>query len=223
MSTVQGTTALTAAAATTKAGANAASSASDIQDRFLKLLVTQMKNQDPLNPMDNAQVTSQLAQISTVNGIQSLNTSMQTLSASLVSAQSMQATSLIGHTVLTDGSTLQIADGVTAAAAIDLAQAADSVKVNVVGPAGNIVRQLDLGPQQSGMNGFQWDGLDNAGAKVTPGNYTFQVAATRGGQKVDATPYMAGVVGSVTLATDGAHLSVSGVGDLTLAQIKRIL
>ena len=148
MSTVQSST---AAGLPGTAAPAAAAPGTDIQDRFLKLLVTQMKNQDPLNPMDNAQVTSQLAQISTVNGIQQLNTTMQSLSSSFLSSQSMQSTSLIGHTVLTDGNSLNIADGVPAYAAIELAQAADSVKVNIVSPAGNIVRQLDLGPQPAGL------------------------------------------------------------------------
>jgi flagellar basal-body rod modification protein FlgD len=220
MSTVQSSTAAGLTGTTAPA---ATVSGTDIQDRFLKLLVTQMKNQDPLNPMDNAQITSQLAQISTVNGIQQLNTTMQSLSTSFLSAQSMQSTSLIGHTVLTDGSTLNVADGVPAYAAIELAQAADSVKVNIVSPAGNIVRQLDLGPQATGIAGFQWDGLDDSGAKVAAGSYTYQVAATRGGQKIDATTYMAGTVASVTLAADGAHLAVGGIGDLTMQQIKRIM
>src|SRR5258705_8779344 len=134
MSSVQSPT---AASLTGTAAPPAATSGADIQDRFLKLLVTQMKNQDPLNPMDNAQVTSQLAQISTVNGIQQLNTTVQSLSTSFLSAQSLQSTSLIGHTVLTDGNTLNVANGVPAYGAVSLAQAADSVKVNIVSPAGN--------------------------------------------------------------------------------------
>jgi flagellar basal-body rod modification protein FlgD len=221
MSTVQSSTAAALTAPTSVPAASA--SGADIQDRFLKLLVTQMKNQDPLNPMDNAQVTSQLAQINTVNGIQQLNTTMQGLATSLMSAQSMQSTSLIGHTVLTDGSTLNVTDGASAYAAIDLAQAASSVKVNVVSAAGNIVRQLDLGPQAAGLAGFQWDGLDDSGAKVAAGSYTYQVAATSGGQKVNTTNYMAGAVSSVTLASDGAHLAVTGIGDVTMPQIKRIM
>jgi flagellar basal-body rod modification protein FlgD len=220
MSTVQSST---AASLTGTAPPAAAPSGSDIQDRFLKLLVTQMKNQDPLNPMDNAQVTSQLAQISTVNGIQQLNTTMQSLSTSLMSAQSLQSASLIGHTVLTDGSTLNVADGVPAFGAIEFAQAADSVKVNIVSAAGNIVRQLDLGPQKSGMSGFQWDGLDDGGAKVAAGSYAFQVAATSGGQKINTTSFMAGAVASITLKTDGTHLTVGGIGDITLQQIKQIM
>lgn len=200
----------------TKAGA-------EIQDRFLKLLVTQMKNQDPLNPMDNAQVTSQLAQLSTVNGIQDLNTTMQGFATTLQSAQSLQSTALIGRTVLVDGNQLNIAGKEPVFAAIELTQSADNVKVNIMNASGSIVRQLNLGPQKDSTSGFQWDGLDDSGAKVADGSYSFQVAATSGGQKIDATSFMAGTVSSVTLGSDGAHLAVGGIGDVQLQQIKRIM
>lgn len=201
----------------------AATTSSEIQDRFLKLLVTQLKNQDPLNPLDNAQITSQLSQISTVSGIEKLNTTLQGLSSSLASSQSLQSTALIGHTVFADGNTLGLTGGAAAPGGIQLAGAADSVKVNILGPSGNIVRQLDLGPKPGGVTGFQWDGRNDAGASVASGTYTFQVTALSGAQKVDATPLMAGTVSSVTLASDGLHISVGGVGDITMNQIKRIM
>ena len=84
----------------------AKSAADDVQDRFLKLLVTQMKNQDPLNPLDNAQVTTQLAQISTVNGIEKLNATIEAMASSFTSGQSLQAATMIGKDVLVPGSTL---------------------------------------------------------------------------------------------------------------------
>jgi flagellar basal-body rod modification protein FlgD len=93
------------------AAAAGADTASATQDRFMKLLITQMKNQDPLNPLDNAQVTSQLAQLSTVTGIDKLNATMGTLKDSYQSSQALQATSLIGHGVLVPGNTTKLADG----------------------------------------------------------------------------------------------------------------
>jgi len=200
-----------------------ATTASDIQDRFLKLLVTQLSNQDPLNPLDNSQITSQLSQISTVSGIQQLNTTLQGLAGSLASSQSLQSTALIGHTVFAGGNTVTLAGGTATPGGVQLATAADSVKVNILGPSGNIVRQLELGPQSAGVSGFQWDGLNDAGATVASGTYTFQVAATSGGQKVDASPLMAGVVSGVTLASDGVHVNVGGVGNVTMDQIKLIM
>src|SRR5690242_20428596 len=106
------------------------SAAAEMQDRFLKLLVTQMKNQDPLNPMDNAQVTTQLAQISTVGGIDKLNTTLQTLSSSMLAAQSVQSSAIIGRDVYASGSTLALADG-KATGAFELKQDADHVFVQI--------------------------------------------------------------------------------------------
>ena len=211
------------ARSTAAIGAPAATTSSEIQDRFLKLLVTQLKNQDPLNPLDNAQITSQLSQISTVSGIEKLNGTLQGLSTSLLSSQSLQSTALIGHKVFTDGNTIALAGGAAAPGGVQLAGVADSVKVNVVAPSGAIVRQLELGPQPAGLVGFQWDGLNDSGATVASGNYTIQVAATSGGQKVGATPLTAGTVSSVTLGANGLRVTIGGVGEVTMDQIKRIM
>lgn len=211
-----------ASANTAGAAATSASGTSAIQDRFLKLLVTQMKNQDPLNPLDNAQVTSQLAQINTVNGIEKLNSTLNEMSASFLAGQSMQSASLIGRTVLTDGNRMTLTAGTPARAAIQLTSAADSVKVNVTGPAGNVVRQLELGPRNSGLTNFDWDGRNDAGATMAPGAYTFQVAAMGGGQKIAATPISTGTVSGVTLGGSGARVTVDGLGDLTMQQIRSI-
>jgi flagellar basal-body rod modification protein FlgD len=112
MTTVQSTTSSTSAAS----AATVASQTSAIQDRFLKLLVTQMKNQDPLNPMDNAQVTSQMAQLSTVSGIDKLNATVQALSDSMAAAQSLQAASMIGHAALVPGTEIDLLKGKSNAA-----------------------------------------------------------------------------------------------------------
>ena len=141
-----------------------ATRSSEIQDRFLKLLVTQLKNQDPLNPLDNAQLTSQLSQISTVTGIENLNASVQSLSSSMLSAQSLQATGMIGRSIYTEGSTLAYGGGAPADGGIELPQSVDSLKVSIVGASGNVVRQLDLGARAAGLVNFQWDGRNDGGA-----------------------------------------------------------
>src|SRR3989338_8942632 len=116
-----------------------ASTAADTQDRFLKLLVTQMKNQDPLNPMDNAQVTSQMAQLSTVTGIDKLNVTLQALSDSMVPNQTLQAATMIGHGVLVDGKDVDLSDG-AGYGGIDLAQSADKVEIAIYDQAGALGR-----------------------------------------------------------------------------------
>src|SRR4030065_1785635 len=132
MSTVDAVTSGTSAATTTK------SAVQESEDRFLKLLVTQMKNQDPLNPLDNAQITSQMAQISTVSGIDKLNTTLQNMAASFAANQSLQVTNMIGHGVLVPGSTMQLADG-KSIGGVDLPQAVDQVTITIREAQGAVV------------------------------------------------------------------------------------
>ncbi len=191
------------------------------EDRFLKLLVTQLKNQDPLNPLDNAQVTSQMAQLSTVSGIEKLNTTLQSLAASFAATQSMQATSMIGHGVLVPGSAINLKTG-AAVAGVELAQPADKVIVSIHDASGNILQQVDIGARAAGVAAFQWDGATNNGAAVD-GAYTFSVNATRGAEKVDASPLAFGQVAAVAPSAQGAVLTVGGLGNFALADIKQVV
>jgi flagellar basal-body rod modification protein FlgD len=191
------------------------------EDRFLKLLVTQMKNQDPLNPLDNAQVTSQMAQLSTVSGIEKLNTSLEAMSQSFMANQSLQAANMIGHSVLAPGNTLTLKDG-TAIAGLDLQGAADKVEVTIRDKAGFVVQTVDLGSQKAGSLPFAWDGKDNGGNAVADGEYTFDVKATAGTDKVTVDKLALGQVTSVTLGTSGVKLDVAGMGSIEAAKVKQI-
>lgn len=205
------------------AGTTATKSASaEGQDRFLKLLVTQMQNQDPLNPLDNAAVTSQLAQLSTVDGINKLNTTVQALSASYAQSQSMQAAALIGRGVLAPGASLPLQSGV-AMGGVELSQPADGVVITVSDQAGNIQQSIDLGAQKAGVVAFQWDGIRSDGTAAANGAYTFSVKATQGGNSVTADQLAYGQVGSVTLGAQGASLNTVGLGTVALSLIKQIL
>lgn len=210
-----------AATASGSAGTATQLTAAEQGDRFLKLLVTQMRNQDPLNPLDNAQVTTQMAQISTVTGVDKLNTGIEKLSQSLLSAQSLQSAGVIGHQVLAAGSTLSLS-ATGANGALELAQSADRVQVTIATPAGAVLRRLELGAQPGGVVNFQWDGLTDAGGRATPGSYIFQVTAVSGNQSIAATPLVAGKVTGVSLNNSNLQLSIEGVGDLPAANVLRI-
>ncbi len=210
---------IAAQAAPASAGALATG---DAQDRFLKLLVTQLKNQDPLNPMDNAQITTQMAQISTVSGIDKLNTTLQSMAVSFGTGQSLQATAMIGHNVLAAGNTMQLQDG-TALGGIALPQAADSVVVSVRDASGLVLHKVNLGAQEAGVVSFQWDGVTDSGASATPGSYSFSVEAMQGGNKVEATALALGRVGSVSQANGTVQLNIDGQGPVALADIKRVM
>lgn len=198
------------------------STAESVQDRFLTLLVTQMRNQDPLNPMENAQVTTQLAQISTVSGIDKLNKSMEGMSQGLLATQSMQASGLIGHGVLAPGSTLVLENG-QAKAGATLTNPADRVVVAVLNQAGAQVAALDLGPRPAGTLTFAWDGKTSAGTAAPDGIYTFQVAAAQGAGKVEVKPLGYGRVQSVTLGDQGLQLNTYGLGALPMSNVAQIL
>lgn len=192
------------------------------QDRFLKLLVTQMKNQDPLNPMDNAQVTSQMAQLSTVSGIDKLNTTLQALSDSMLSNQSMQAASMIGHGVMVPGDGVDLSNG-AAYGGVELAQSVNKLDISIYDKAGALVRNIHLGAQPTGLVNWQWDGRNDAGTAVADGSYTFKVSATSGGKAADATALQFGMVNSVTQGSKGVTLSVGQMDGITLSQVKQIL
>jgi flagellar basal-body rod modification protein FlgD len=209
------------AAASAAAAKSAAPSGSELQDRFLKLLVTQMKNQDPLNPLDNAQVTTQLAQISTVGGIDKLNTTMQGLSSSVLATQSAQSSAMIGRSVYATGSYLTLASG-KASGALDLKQDADRVFVSITDGSGQLVRTLQLGAAKTGMSAFEWDGKTDAGGTAPNGTYVFQVTAVRGTSTVPVEPMMAGRVGGLSL-NNGMKLSLEGGGEISMTDVKQIL
>ena len=210
--------------ATAQAGSSSAvSTASDTQDRFLKLLVTQMKNQDPLNPMDNAQVTSQMAQLSTVTGIDKLNATLQALSDSMSSSQSVQAaSSMIGHGVLVSGKGVDLNNG-AGYGGIDLAQAVDKMGIAIYDQSGALVRNFNLGAQPAGLVDWQWDGKNNSGNDAASGSYTFTVDATQAGKAVDAATLQFGVVNSVTQGKQGVALGVGQMNDIALSQVRQIL
>lgn len=190
-------------------------------EAFLNMLVTQMKNQDPLNPMDNAQVTSQIAQINTVTGINKLNETMTTLNAAYASSQSMQAASLIGKNVLSPGKNLQLTSAGAVAGGV-LESSADKVKVSIYDKDSQLVATEDLGAQGAGNFLFTWDGKDKDGNALPVGNYTFKLEATKGTTAVKATSTQAGTVSAVSLTSTGFQLQV-GDNMVNYTDVKQII
>jgi flagellar basal-body rod modification protein FlgD len=193
-----------------------------VQDRFLKLLVTQMRNQDPLNPLENAEVTTQLAQISTVTGIEKLNDSVGGMSSSFLAAQSLQAGALIGRGILGEGSRLVLEQG-GATAGMVLDEPADRVAVRILGPDGQLVRTLQFQDMRAGTLTFAWDGSTDAGGTAAQGVYQFEVEATQQGRTVEAERLGFGRVQSVTLGGSQLVLDTVGLGPVSLDQVKQIL
>ena len=223
MTTVSSVSPATNAAATPASGAAASLTQPEgMEDRFLKLLVAQIKHQDPLNPLDNSEVTSQMAQISTVSGIDKLNATIQALMTGFTDSQALQAAALIGRDVLVAGSSVVLEGGV-ANGGFELAEGADSVKVEIRDAAGALVHGADLGAQKAGVHSFQWDGLNDAGAAMPAGAYTFAVTATRGGQAVGVDALAGARVLAVQRGADGTQLELAGVGARSYTSVKQIL
>jgi flagellar basal-body rod modification protein FlgD len=200
---------------------SATGSAAEMSDRFLKLLVTQLKNQDPTNPMQNSELTTQLAQMSTVEGVNKLNSTLDGLVAQFKSNQVLQGAALVGRQVLAEGAALTLgASGAAGGMALDTA--ADSVKVSVLNSAGAVVQTLDLGAQESGLVRFVWDGQSASGQAQASGGYTFKVDAVAAGKAVTATTYALGSVLSASLNDSNMSVEVAGLGERGLDQIRQI-
>ena len=198
------------------------STAAEAQDRFMTLLVTQMKNQDPLNPLDNAQVTSQLAQLSTVTGIDKLNTTLESLISNVQTGQSYQASSMIGHDVLVSGNQISATDKEGGYYGVELPTGADKMTVTIKDSAGATIRTLSLGKQDAGVTPMVWDGLNDAGEKVAAGNYKFEVAATTGTDVVNANPLSYAQVLSISNNAGGIKLNLSNLATVSTTDVKEI-
>ena len=219
------TTAITNNTAAASAGNTAtrdvnANDAAASQDRFLKLLVAQLNNQDPMNPLDNAQMTSQIAQINTVTGIQQLNDTVKGLASQFASQQLMQATGMVGRQVLVEGDSLVLdTEAGKAYGALDLAGPASSVKVQVLDANNKELGVVDLGALKEGRYNFAWDASQYEGE----GGLRFKVMATNGDTAVDNTPLSIDQISAVSLSNGALQLELARGGTTTQSGLKAIL
>lgn len=221
MSTISsiGQTTSSSSASATSAAANAAADPAAAQDRFLKLLVAQLNNQDPMNPLDNAQMTSQIAQINTVTGIQQLNDTVNQLASQLAVQQLVQGSSLVGHQVLVDGNTLAVdAQSGQASGGFDLSAAAASVTVQVLDAGGKQIGTVDMGALPAGRHGFAWDASGYQGSSAPH----FQVVASNGATAVSATPLTAQQVSAVSLSSGALQLQLSDGSSVAQSAVKAV-
>jgi flagellar basal-body rod modification protein FlgD len=181
-----------------------------------------MKNQDPLNPMDNAQVTSQMAQLSTVSGIDKVNSTLKALTDSLSAGQAMSATGMIGHGALVPGSSMDLHQG-QAVAGVNLEQGADSLKVLIKDGANNVVRTIQLGAQKPGVVPVAWDGVDDQGKEMADGAYKISAEAVTGDKTTPAATLSFGMVNGVAPGSAGTKLDVGKLGIFNLSDVKQVM
>lgn len=210
------TTAVAAASNVTAAASAGAAAHANTEDRFLKLLVAQLQNQDPLNPMDNAQVTSQMAQIQTVSGIDKLNTTVQGLNTQFAQLQALTGAALVGRDVLIEGSRL-VAENGAGHGGFELASQADRVRIEVLDGAGRVIDTDDLGAMASGRHSFDWTPSACVDAMQAA---KFRVVATLGTATVAATAYMRDRVDAVSVGPSGLVLELANAGPTTYDKVK---
>lgn len=224
--------AASASSAATVAAENIASTQkllADTQERFLTLLITQLKNQDPLDPMDNAQITSQVAQLSTVTGINQLNQTLLALSGQLDVSQSMQAANLIGKDILVPGATVKVGTGEdgthVTGFGMELLSPAAGVNVTILDATGKAVRTIEMQqPFAAGVHSLQWDGRDDTGVTVPDGRYTVVVNAyDASNAAVSAGSLTSGRVVSVAHSTNGVTLDLGLAGSVLLSDVRKIM
>ena len=195
------------------------------QDAFLELMLTQIQHQDPLNPMESGDFLSQMAQFGTVNGITELNGSFASLASSLQSSQALQASTMVGNTVLIPGNEFSLNEGGSVSGAIELSSSTSNLVVNISDIYGQSVRQVDFGTQSSGLTKFSWDGLDNNGNALPAGKYKIEAAAVVNGDAVAQTVLVNAKVDSVTLSKSGGEplLNLNGLGTVSIGDVREIM
>lgn len=195
------------------------------QEDFLALMIQQLKNQDPLKPMENGEFIGQMAQFSTVSGIADMSKSIAGLSDAFKSGQALQAASMVGRTVLTEASAAAYSGSTPIRGAVELPHATSAGVVKVYTAAGELIRELPLGSQQAGLSNFSWDGTMSNGQPAPAGRYKFTAAITNPSGDTALTTYLASKVESVTLAGDGSgsQIRTDGGATLRLSQVKAVM
>ena len=195
------------------------------QDEFLKLMTTQLQNQDPFEPMDNGEFLSQIAQFGTVNGITDLKDSFSGFADSMQSNQALQAANIIGHGVLAETDTGLLTNNGIMQGAVELSNYSPNVAVNIYDRTGQLVNRLDLGEQLSGTVPFAWDGTTFGGTRASAGEYRMEVEVVEGSQTFVYPTLMYGKVDSLSLGSVGEELNVEiqGLGQIPFGQINKIL
>jgi flagellar basal-body rod modification protein FlgD len=190
---------------------------------FLTLMTAQLQNQDPLNPTDSNQFLSQLSELSTVEGISQLNTSMTTLSDSMLSSQALTSAALVGQGILAPASSAAYTSGQALSGAVQVPTGATSVGLTISNSAGVVVDQQTV-PSTAGLQNFSWNGTMNNGQQAPSGTYSVAANAVVGGASQTASTYINGTVSSVTLGASGASptLNTEQLGPVALSDVQQI-
>ncbi|AYN94989.1 flagellar hook assembly protein FlgD [Pseudomonas sp. LTJR-52] len=218
-------TSLTSSGSSTSSTTSSDSSTSALgKDDFLKLLVTQLNNQNPLDPQDNSAFVAQLAQFSSVESLQNLNSTVSGLATNYQSSQALQASSLVGRSVIAQTNSTLVDTTKSMSGAVVMPATADDVKVGIYNSSGELIKTISMGTQQTGNADFIWDGSTDNGIEAPSGTYTFKATATIEDTQTALSTYLPATVNSVTLGQDGneMQLNLAGLGSVSLSQVQMI-
>jgi flagellar basal-body rod modification protein FlgD len=194
------------------------------QEQFLELMIAQLRNQDPMKPLQSGEFLTQIAQFTSAAGIAELKNSFQQFSESMYSNQALQASALVGRTVLVPAGGASLAAGGTVGGAIEVTQGTPDLSVSVLDASGQLVRRVSLGAQAASLVPFSWDGFKDDGSAAAPGFYQIKAEARSAGQAIAQTTLVASRVDSVTLGRlgGGIRLNVNGLGAVDFAEVRQI-
>jgi flagellar basal-body rod modification protein FlgD len=193
-------------------------------DEFLTLMTTQLKNQDPMKPLEGTEFVAQLAQFGAVSGIQQMQGSIETLAASLRSTQALNGATMVGREVLASADSVNLTQGVPVHGEVEVPQGASRLQVRITDASGAVVREMTVVPSP-GTNSFTWDGLRGDGTSAASGEYDIEAIATVGSSSESLGVLVAGRVASVTIDPSGTGLTLNttALGAVSMADVRRVM
>lgn len=194
------------------------------QAEFLRLMVTQFRNQDPMKPMENGEFLGQLAQFSTVSGIGDMNNSISTLADSIRANQALQAASIVGREVLVEGSGALLREEGGISGAVELPASTARASVRILDATGGVVREISLGQRRAGLADFSWDGFKSDGTRAPAGEYRVEAQVAEGQEVFGLATLVASRVTGVSLLAGGggAQITTETGEQLALASVRSI-
>lgn len=194
------------------------------QDAFLKLMIAQLKHQDPLSPAENGEFIAQLAQFSSVEGITNLNTAVGDLAGEFRSSRALEASSLVGRQVEVNTNAAKLVEGNDLLGTVELPASTDELTISIEDLVGNQLLVKELSNQSAGDVQFSWDGLNTNKELQPPGTYVVRAHAIIDGETQEVSVRLAANVNSVSIGTDKSMtLNVDGIGQVPIDNVRRFL
>lgn len=193
------------------------------KDAFMELMIAQLKNQNPLDPQDNGDFISQLAQFSSLEEMQNLSGTVEDVAGQFRSSQALQASAMVGKTVLASSNVGILGNDGEITGTIEVPASTGGLRLSVMNQSGELVRQIDMGSSQAGVTSFRWDGQDGNGNPLPPGPYQIVAQGSYPSGPEQLGTMVSANVDSVSLGKGGSiTLNLAGMGSIALSDVKQI-